>query len=110
VTLQFNVLDSSLLFFFRFQGNNLQMTTSGLGPTNMDCYEREKGCYALYGFEYRPGNEGYITWINDGRMSWTFKQAGLGPQTDVGVGQRLVAAEPMYSTCIAAFFHPRVGY
>lgn len=32
-----------------------QQTTSGLSTTNQDCYELEKGCFAVYGFEYKPG-------------------------------------------------------
>lgn len=32
-----------------------QQTTSGLSVTNQDCYELEKGCFAVYGFEYKPG-------------------------------------------------------
>lgn len=32
-----------------------QQTTSGLSLTDQDCYELDKGCYSIYGFEYKPG-------------------------------------------------------
>jgi len=32
-----------------------QQTTSGLTITNQDCYELNKGCFSIYGFEYKPG-------------------------------------------------------
>ena len=33
-----------------------QQTTSGLSVAEQDCYELEKGCYSIYGFEYAAGS------------------------------------------------------
>ena len=38
-----------------YKGGHYQECTSGLSYTNQACYELEEGCYATYGFEYKPG-------------------------------------------------------
>ena len=30
-------------------------TDGGISTTGEDCYELNTGCYAVYGFEYKPG-------------------------------------------------------
>jgi len=73
-----------------------QQTTSGLALTNQDCYELQTKCYAVYGFEYKPGyDDAYITWINDGKRSWTIRGHGMGPDTQTEISRRLFAMEPM---------------
>lgn len=96
-----------------------------MGSTNPDCYElktgwcipvagdhpliisRFSGCSETYGFEYKPGNDGFITWISSGQASWTVKAAGLGPDAVTQIGQRPIPQEPMYSeeTPAARFCH-----
>lgn len=49
----------------------------------------------MYGFEYKPGNDGYITWVSENTRSWTVMQSGMGPDSVSGAGQRLVSQEPM---------------
>ncbi|PPQ64906.1 hypothetical protein CVT24_008246 [Panaeolus cyanescens] len=80
-----------------YKGGVYQQTTSGLAVTNQECYELHGRCFAEYGFEYRPGfDEGYITWINDGRRSWTLYGPGMGPDPLSEIGARPVPMEPMY--------------
>ena len=92
-----------------------QQTTSGLGLTNPACYEIPGTCFALYGFEYKPGwvfhimlllsfpdhiysfDKAYITWINEVR-AWTLHAAGLDKDDAVEIGRRLIPVEPMVST------------
>jgi hypothetical protein len=50
----------------------------------------------VYGFEYEPGNDGYVTWINDGRLAWTVRAAAMGPNAVSMVNRRPVPEEPMY--------------
>lgn len=79
-----------------------QQTTSGLALTNQNCYELESNCYAIYGFEYKPGyDDAYITWINDGKLSWTIHGHGMGPDTRTEISRRLVSMEPM--VCLLLF-------
>ncbi|KAG8862814.1 hypothetical protein FRB96_000824 [Tulasnella sp. 330] len=73
-----------------------QQATSVLAETDQACYELSGGCDSVYGFEYKPGADGYITWISQGTKSWTIMQSGLGPDPVSGAGQRLVSQEPMY--------------
>jgi len=54
------------------------------------------GGFATYGFEYAPGTDGYISWLNNGKKAWTVRQAAMGPNTAAQVGQRLISLEPMY--------------
>ncbi|CAA7262719.1 unnamed protein product [Cyclocybe aegerita] len=80
-----------------FIGGGFQQTTSGLARTNQNCYELGTGCYAVYAFEYKPGfDEGYITWVNDNKLSWT--QLGTSMEADpvADIGRRVVSQEPMY--------------
>ncbi|KAF8914199.1 glucosidase [Gymnopilus junonius] len=38
----------------------------------------------------------YISWISDGKMSWTLNVAGMGPDPTVEISARPVPQEPMY--------------
>ena len=55
------------------------------------------GCFDTYGFEYLPGADGYITWVSEGKASWTMLGAGLGPDLVAEIGQRPIPEEPMHS-------------
>ncbi|KAF8890771.1 beta-glucan synthesis-associated protein SKN1 [Infundibulicybe gibba] len=80
-----------------YAGGAYQQTTSGLSTTNQDCYELGTACYSLYGFEYKPGfDNAYITWINDGKPSWTIRSAGMGPDPLTEISTRPIPQEPMY--------------
>ncbi|KAG1751980.1 glycoside hydrolase family 16 protein [Suillus occidentalis] len=77
-----------------YHGGAYQQTTSGLSLTDQDCYELDKGCYSIYGFEYKPGfDAGYITWISSGEAVWTIYSGGLGPDTETEIGARIISQE-----------------
>lgn len=40
-------------------------------------------------------DNGYITWVGDGREAWTLRQTGVGPNERVGLGRRIIPEEPM---------------
>ncbi|KAF9452398.1 glycoside hydrolase family 16 protein [Macrolepiota fuliginosa MF-IS2] len=80
-----------------FVGSATQQATSVTTNTDLSCYELDGGCYSIYGFEYKPGfDSGYITWISSGKVSWTLRSPGLGPDPSVQIGARPVPEEPMY--------------
>ncbi|KAF8755074.1 Glycoside hydrolase family 16 protein [Rhizoctonia solani] len=83
-------------FLNTFIGNEWQQTTSVVTNTNQNCYTQEGGCFSTYGFEYKAGNDGYIQWVNDAKMVWEVKAAGMGPDSKTQIGQRPVPQEPMY--------------
>ncbi|CAE6351177.1 unnamed protein product [Rhizoctonia solani] len=79
-----------------FVGNEWQQTTSVVTNTNQNCYTQEGGCFSAYGFEYKPGKDGYIQWVNDAKMVWEIKAAGMGADSKTQISQRPVPQEPMY--------------
>ncbi|KAI0033501.1 beta-glucan synthesis-associated [Vararia minispora EC-137] len=74
-------------------GGSTQQTTSGLSTTDQDCYELEKGCFSVYGFEY---DNSYITWIVNDTAVWTLEGVGMGADNQTEISARPVPQEPMY--------------
>jgi hypothetical protein len=37
----------------------------------------------------------YITWVSDGKPSWTINAGGIGPEPSVEISARVVPQEPM---------------
>jgi len=65
------------------------------------------GDFSVWGFELHaePENRdnGYITWVGQGREAWTLRSSGIGPNERVDVGQRLIPEEPM--AMVSYHFH-----
>ncbi|QRV93228.1 glycoside hydrolase family 16 protein [Ceratobasidium sp. AG-Ba] len=76
-------------------GGVYQQSTSGISVTNQDCYTQGPGCFAVYGFEYKAGTDGYITWVNDNNPAWSIRGAGMAADARVEIGARPVPQEPM---------------
>jgi len=79
-----------------FLGSTYQEAASLLTTTDQNCYQYGTGCYSTYGFEYTGGNDGWVTWVSNGVPSWTLLSGALGPDQAAGIGQRIIAEEPMY--------------
>jgi len=81
-----------------YEGGAYQMAVSALSQTNQSCYERGgTGCFAVYGFEYKPGfDNAYISWINNRQLAWTVNPSAVGPDNAVEISQRPIPQEPMY--------------
>jgi len=82
-----------------YTGGVFQQAISAVSITNADCYELNSGCYAVYGFDYKPGfaqDNAYITWINNNQSAWTMTAAGTAADDRVKIGPRPVSQEPMY--------------
>ncbi|KAF8153938.1 beta-glucan synthesis-associated [Crassisporium funariophilum] len=89
--------DTASTVLNQYKGGVYQQTTSGLAATNQDCYELGTKCFAVYGFEYKPGfDDAYITWINDGKRSWTLRAPGMGADPQTEISARPIPFEPMY--------------
>ncbi|MCO5598570.1 hypothetical protein L7F22_052667 [Adiantum nelumboides] len=52
--------------------------------------------FAAYGFEYEPGENGYVEWVSNGEPSWRMNPAFLEPDPIAQIGARVVPPEPMY--------------
>ncbi|KAG8863844.1 hypothetical protein FRB96_007681 [Tulasnella sp. 330] len=82
-----------------FVGGVFQQTTSALVDTNSACGYEASGadaCFNTYGFEYSTGNDGYITWISSGQVSWSIKAEAMKADPVSGASQRPVSQEPMF--------------
>lgn len=80
-------------------GGEFQQAASALTDIDRDSYRMTGGDFSIWGFELHaePENRdnGYITWVGDGREAWTLRASGIGPNDRVDVGQRLIPEEPM---------------
>ncbi|EIW67058.1 hypothetical protein TREMEDRAFT_34261, partial [Tremella mesenterica DSM 1558] len=95
----YQVYDEDTTWMNTYQGGVYQQATSGLTFTDQVGLIFDTGgtgCYSVYGFEYSPGVDGYITWVADGKKAWTVRGGAMAPNAEAGVGQRMVSEEPMY--------------
>ncbi|KAK0464977.1 beta-glucan synthesis-associated [Desarmillaria tabescens] len=91
------IYDATETYLNTYTGGVYQQATSGVSVTDQNCYQLATGCFAIYGFEYKPGyDDGYITWINNNKAAWTLKGPGVAADTRVEISARPVPQEPMY--------------
>ncbi|SJL02140.1 related to KRE6-glucan synthase subunit [Armillaria ostoyae] len=93
------IADSTISMLNTYIGGKTQQATSVVSETNKECYQLASGCFAIYGFEYKPGyasDNAYISWINDGKLAWTINAAGVGADTATEISARPIPQEPMY--------------
>lgn len=79
-----------------YQGNVLQQSASGVSNTLQTAYQYSGGDFAVYGFEYKAGYDGYIHWINNNERSWSLFSGALAADPRVNISRRPVPQEPMY--------------
>ncbi|KAI0316214.1 beta-glucan synthesis-associated [Amylostereum chailletii] len=80
-----------------YHGGVYQQTISAASLTNQSCYELSGGCFAIYGFEYKPGfDKGYVSWINNNQVVMTVKSEGFAANSLTEIGPRAIPQEPMY--------------
>ncbi|KAJ6509382.1 beta-glucan synthesis-associated protein [Mycena vitilis] len=78
-------------------GGAFQQATSVVTQTNQICYQLLQPCYSIYGFEYKPGfGDAYISWVSDGKLSWTINQPGMNADNVVEIDARPIPQEPLY--------------
>jgi beta-glucanase (GH16 family) len=81
-----------------FKGNVFQQAMSVVTLTNQDCYELGgTHCFSIYGIEYKAGfDNAYISWLSDGKLSWTMLSAGAAADPIAQISARPMPVEPMY--------------
>ncbi|PWN50732.1 beta-glucan synthesis-associated [Violaceomyces palustris] len=52
--------------------------------------------FAEYGYEYEPGDDGYIEWVSDGKPAWKLLPSALDPDPVTQISRRPFPSEPMY--------------
>jgi hypothetical protein len=62
------------------QGGVYQEAVSAVSDTNQQAYEVTGG-FAIYGIEYKPGSDGYVTWFSNGKPTWTMNPSAIGRLT-----------------------------
>ncbi|EJD54810.1 beta-glucan synthesis-associated [Auricularia subglabra TFB-10046 SS5] len=81
-----------------YRGSALQQAVSCLTNVSDTTYATGGG-YGVFGFEFyadpNDPSQSFITWVSDGQPSYTVTGAAVGPDLATGVGQRLIAPEPM---------------
>lgn len=92
----YDIFDASLTALNSYAGGVYQQATSAVTTTNQQCYTGDTGCFSIYGFEYAPGDTGYIRWVSDNKPSWLIRGAAMAANTAAQVGQRPIPYEPMY--------------
>ena len=94
--------DPTITAFNTYLGGYYQQAASSLTMVDDDLYYSQVGSngqFATFGFENSidpdERSNGYITWVSQGKKSWTLHGAGVGPNANTEVGQRLISEEPM---------------
>ncbi|TFK37328.1 beta-glucan synthesis-associated protein [Crucibulum laeve] len=91
------IYDADVTTLNTYMGAAFQQATSSVSETNQQCYEKEGGCFSVYGFEYKPGfDNAYISWISNDKLAWTMLAAGMAADTRVEISARPIPQEPMY--------------
>jgi beta-glucan synthesis-associated protein KRE6 len=50
------IMDSDVSELNSYLGGQYQEASSVVSDTNQDCYQRNGGCFSIYGFQYKPGS------------------------------------------------------
>ncbi|OCF31258.1 glucosidase [Kwoniella heveanensis CBS 569] len=91
--------DTDLTIWNSYKGGTFQEAVSSLTYIDNDLYQGTSGQFGVHAVEMYsdPNNRdaGHITWVADGVKSWTMYPAAVGPDTTMGIGQRLIPEEPM---------------
>jgi beta-glucanase (GH16 family) len=74
-----------------YKGGPYQQAFSGLSNLNNDWYDGKQ--YQKYAFEYKPGDQGHVTWYVGDAATWSLQGDSLGPNGNIG--RRTIPEEPM---------------
>ena len=98
------IYDPELTIWNTYKGGPYQQTVSGLTLMPDRIYHDQvvggrSGEFAVFGFEYsaypEDRDKGYITWVTDGKPSWTMKGTATPANSRTEIGARIIAEEPM---------------
>jgi beta-glucanase (GH16 family) len=85
------IRDHSITALNAYQGGPFQQAISVLTHLNNDWYDGN--AYQKYSFEYKTGDDGFITWHVGDSETWTMDAKAIGPNGNVG--KRVIPEEPM---------------
>lgn len=85
------VYDYSISQQNAYQGGIYQQALSTVTNLNNEWYDGN--AYQTYGFEYEPGDAGYVLWNVGDVKTWKVHANAVGPNGNVG--QRVIPEEPM---------------
>lgn len=91
-----NLVNGERVKLNSYRGSVLQMAASAVARTNQRSYQNSGQVFSVWGFEYEPGNDGYVTWWIDGMKAFTLTAAAVGADALAGIAQRPIPEEPMY--------------
>lgn len=74
-----------------YRGGPYQEAISGLTNLNNDWYDGK--AYQKYSFEYKTGEDGFITWHVGDEETWTMDARATGPNGNIG--RRPIPEEPL---------------
>ena len=81
-----------------YQGGNQQQSTSVVVLTEQDAYQYSGGLYSEYGAQVVPGTgpDASIAWTVNDELRWQVFGDAVGPNSTLGISERVVTREPMY--------------
>jgi beta-glucanase (GH16 family) len=85
------VYDTSVTTMNSYKGGPFQQAISGLSNLNNDWYDGKQ--YQHYAFEYKPGEDGFITWYVGTDKTWTMQAPAT--RGNGNIGRRTIPEEPM---------------
>ncbi|KAI1794793.1 glycoside hydrolase family 16 protein [Ganoderma leucocontextum] len=92
------IFDSSITNFNTYKGGVYQQAVSAVTDIDNDNYNGQG--YGTYGFEWwsNPSkrSEGSVTWVANGKKSWSMTAATIGADSTSQISARIVPEEPMY--------------
>ncbi|RFU29764.1 hypothetical protein B7463_g6583, partial [Scytalidium lignicola] len=85
------IYDRAITGMNSYRGGPYQQAISAVTWLNDDWYNGKE--YQTYGFEYTPGDAGYLAWFVGDDYTWKMDHRALRPNGNVG--QRVLPEEPM---------------
>ena len=99
----FTIYDTTITTPNTYLGGQWQQAVSCLTSVSDSVYtnpsDGSASSFGTFGVEYSSNaqqrDEAYITWVSEGKKSWTMYGSAVGPNPRVQVGQRIISEEPM---------------
>ncbi|KAF2196204.1 beta-glucan synthesis-associated protein SKN1 [Delitschia confertaspora ATCC 74209] len=85
------IYDHSITAMNSYRGGVFQQAVSGLTNLNNNWYDGKQ--YQKYAFEYKTGDDGYVTWHVGDQETWTMDTRAVNPNGNIG--KRIIPEEPL---------------
>ena len=93
--------DPSITIANSYLGGTFQQAVSALTEVGPQIYANDTpgGEFGVFGFEYasdkQDRSKGYVTWVSEGKKSWTMTAQAVAANPRTEISQRTVTEEPM---------------